>query len=308
LAERGSVLATGASERYGYHLLNLLGSVKTNSRVFERIVAFDLGLGPRQRALLDDVHGVEVRTVPAFVPHWREGRTWKTWVWTHVEAERLVWLDAGLTVLRPLEGMLASIDARDYFAVSQGHPIADSIPSDYYELYGFPHEYADRVAIAAGIFGFRVGSDFYERVIVPTFEDACRGLSTGFSPEEEAGLNRGLDRNPQAPARGCKHFRWDQTILNLRFHLGVEEPVVHDLDEYAGWRSPHDHPRQVIWSHRRQGDMAYLARAPATLRGKAFGLRYRVRWWFRMRRKYFSATTYVLKARKLRRSLHREPP
>jgi hypothetical protein len=116
-AERGSVLATGASERYGYHLLNLLGSLKARSNLFERVVAFDLGLSPRQRTLLDDVRGVEVRTVPAFVPHWREGRTWKTWVWTHLEAERLVWLDAGLTVLRPLHGMLASIEERDYFAV-----------------------------------------------------------------------------------------------------------------------------------------------------------------------------------------------
>src|SRR5919201_1391846 len=97
-----TVLVSGASERYGYWLLNLVGSVQANSDVFDRTVLFDLGLSPFQRRLAGSIRGAELRTVPPFVPHWREGRTWKTWIWTHVEAERLLWLDAGLTVLRPL--------------------------------------------------------------------------------------------------------------------------------------------------------------------------------------------------------------
>src|SRR5207302_1270938 len=115
-----TVLATGADERYGYQLVNLLGSVRANSDLFDEPVAFDLGLSDRQRRLLDDVPGVTVRSVPPFVPHWREGRTWKTWIWTHLDAERLVWLDAGLTVLRPLDGALRQIDELGYFVVSQG--------------------------------------------------------------------------------------------------------------------------------------------------------------------------------------------
>jgi hypothetical protein len=307
LSEAATVLATGADERYGYHLVNLLGSVRANSDVFDRIVAFDLGLSEHQRTLLDDVANVEVRTVPPFVPHWREGRTWKTWIWTNVDADRLFWLDAGLTVLRPLDTALARIRERDYFVVSQGHPVGDSIPSDYYELYRFPHEWAERDSIAGGILGFRVGSPFYREVIVPTFEDAVRSLSIGFSPDEAARLNTGVDYNPAPPIRDCKHFRWDQTILNLRFYLGVTDPVVADLDEYAGWRGPHDHPRQVIWSHRRQGNMAYLSRAPSSLRGRAFGAAFRVRWWYRMHRKYFTPATYALKTQKVLRALRRSP-
>ena len=221
-----TVLATGADQRYGYQLVNLLGSVRANSDEFDRIVVFDLGLDARQRRLLEDVRGTTIDSVPPFVPHWRQGRTWKTWIWTHVEADRLFWLDAGTTVLRSLEPALAEVDDRGYFVVSQGHPLSDSIPSDYYDLFSFPRELADRDAIAAGILAFSIGSDFYERVIVPTHEDAIRGLTVGFSPSELPGRNGGLDYAEQPTLRDCRYFRHEQTILNLHFYLATAEPVV----------------------------------------------------------------------------------
>ena len=294
-----TVLATGADDRYGFQLVNLIGSVRANSDVFGEIVAFDLGLAPERRALLEDLPGVRVEAVPAFVPHWRQGRTWKTWIWTHVEADTLFWLDAGTTVLRSLDSALKSVDERDYFVVSQGHAVGDSIPSDYYELFDVPREIAARDAIAAGILAFRVGSDFYERVIVRAHEDAVQGRSLGFSPSEAQGRNTGLDHMDAPPLRDCPHFRWDQTVLNLRFYRTVDDPTIAGLDEYAGWRSARDHPRQVIWSHRRTGDLPYLSRAPASLRGRAVGSLYRLRWWRKRHERWFSPTTYVLKARRL---------
>jgi hypothetical protein len=294
-----TVLATGADARYGYQLVNLIGSVRANSDVFDKVVAFDLGLEPAQRALLEDVAGVEIETVPEFVPHWRQGRTWKTWIWTHVDADRLFWLDAGTTVLRSLRPALAQVDERGYFVVSQGHPIGDSIPSDYYELYGFPRELAARDTIAAGILAFQVGSDFYDRVIAPAHKDAVNGRSIGFSPADLPGRNTGLDRTDTPTLRDCVYFRWDQTILNLRFHLGVEEPLIADLDEYAGWRSARDHPQQVIYSHRRTGDLPYLSRAPSSLRGRLLGTIYRLRWWRRRHDALFDPKTYALKIRRM---------
>ena len=294
-----TVLATGADARYGYQLVNLIGSVRANSDVFDKVVAFDLGLEPAQRTLLADVRRVEVHTVPEFAPHWRQGRTWKTWIWTHVDADRLFWLDAGTTVLRTLQPALRQVDDHGYFVVSQGHPVGESIPSDYYELYGFPREHASRDTIAAGILAFQVGSDFYDRVVVPAHEDAVNGRSIGFSPADLPGRNAGLDHTDTPMLRDCLHFRWDQTVLNLRFYLGVDDPVVADLDEYAGWRSAHDHPRQVIWSHRRTGDLPYLSRAPASLRGRLSGTLYRVRWWRKRRERWFTPRTYALKARRL---------
>ena len=99
-----TVLASAADERYGYHLLNLIGSVKANSDVFDRIVVYDLGLSPLQRRLVDGVRGIEVRTVPPFVPPRAQCFTWKLWIWTHLEVDQLFWLDAGVTVLRPADG------------------------------------------------------------------------------------------------------------------------------------------------------------------------------------------------------------
>jgi hypothetical protein len=271
--------------------------VRARSDVFDEIVAFDLGLEPAQRRLLEDVPGVAIRTVPELVP--RAGRAWKTWIWTHLDGDVVFWLDAGTTVLRSLDAALEAAARRSYFVVSQRHAIGDSIPSDYYELYGFPHALASREAVAAGILAFRRGSEFYERVIVTTYHDALQGRSRGFSPSE-LHRNAGVDRDENPPARDCPHFRWDQTILNLRFYLAVDEPVVAGLEEYAGWRSAHDHPRQVIWSHRRTGDLPYLSRAPASVRGRALGLAARARWWKKRNERLFDPSTYVLKLRRLR--------
>ncbi len=133
-----TVLASAADERYGYHLLNLIGSVKANSDMFDAIVVYDLGLSPRQRRLVDGIRDVEVRTVPPFVPHWAQCFTWKPWIWTHLEAER----SFGSTPASPSCGRSTSRSPRfgnaGYFAVSRGIPIANIIPSDYYALYDLP--------------------------------------------------------------------------------------------------------------------------------------------------------------------------
>jgi hypothetical protein len=263
-----SVFATGADERYGYHLLNLLGSLKANSDVFDRIVAYDLGLSAHHRELLHAVRTVEVRQVPPFAPHWSQAFTWKPWIWTHLDAGEIVfWLDAGATILRSLAPALEQVRERGYFVVSQGGALREIVPRDYYELYGLPRERADGPYVAAGIVGFRVGGEFYERVVVPTYEDCLAG--------------RNLDTLP----RDCVNFRHDQTLFNLRLATALPDAFVNDLWEYGGFLSPRDHPRQVIWNHRRRGDLRYLARLPYEGRGatraRAFGLVYRVRWWLR---------------------------
>lgn len=298
-----TVLASGADERYGNWLLNLVGSVKANSDVFDRIVVYDLGLSPFQRRLVHGVRGLEVRTVPPFVPHWRQGRTWKTWIWTHLEAETLVWLDAGVTVLRPLDGILAQIGEHGYFVVSQGVPNRSCIPTDYAELYGLADEQLDRVQIAAGILGFRRHSTFYDDVVVPTYEDCAAGRSLGYSPAEAHQLNVGLDRAQEVVTRDCPQFRWDQTVLNVHFARTVDDAIVNDLDEYAGWRSPNDHPDQVLWSHRRRGDFAYLPRVPyragTLIVGKAWGAWSRWHWWARNHSWLFRPSNYLRKVKRV---------
>jgi hypothetical protein len=303
-----SVFATGADERYGWHLVNLLGSLRANSDVFDRVVAFDLGLSMQQRELLDDVRGIDIRTVPPFVPHWSQGFAWKPWIWTHLDAGEFVfWLDAGDTLLRSLAPALDQIRYRGYFVVSQDRQLHEIVPSDYYDLYALPRDAGARDYVAAGIVGFRVGSPFYQRVIVPTYEDCVAGRSIGFSPHEGRALNRGMQASGAPPVRDCLHFRWDQTILNIRLAKEFPDAYVNDVWQYAGWRSTHDHPRQVIWNHRREGDLRFLVRAVSSPRARALAARVRLRWWLRMHRKYFTIATYVLKARRTLRELRRSP-
>jgi hypothetical protein len=301
-----TVFATGANERYGYHLLNLLGSLKANSDVFDRVVAYDLGLSAHQRVLLEAVRGVEVREVPAFAPHWSQGFTWKPWIWTHLDAGEIVlWLDAGATVMRSLEPTLEQTRRRGYFLVSQGNALDDIVPADYWELYGVPRETGAREYVWAGGVGFDTRAPFYERVIVPTYDDCVAGRSLGFSPDEAPMFNTGMQASDAPPVRDCRQFRWDQTVFNLRVFAACPDVFVNDIWEYAGWRSAHDHPRQVIWHHRRQGTLAYLKRVPyegpGALRKRLFGIRHQIAWWRRLHWRYFEPTTYRLKARKILR-------
>jgi len=296
-------LATGADARYGPYLLNLLGSVQANAGIFDRVVAFDLGLRPFERRLLERVRGVEVGEVPPFVPHWRQGRTWKTWIWTHVETDVLFWLDAGCTVLRSLADPLEQVVTRGYFCVSQSRPLGDSVPPDYRRRFGLGEEQVSRVSIAAGILAFRRDSAFYARVIVPTYQGAREGLSLGYSPGEMERLNLGLDRQEAPPVRDCPIFRHEQTLLGIHFYTQIDDPVVNDVYKYGGWLSPNDHPEQLVWSHRRRGDLRYLPRVgyrgamqPV---GAAWGAAVYGLWWRRRHGWLFRPSTYLGKARRV---------
>lgn len=196
------------------------------------------------------------------MPHWAQGRTWKTWIWTHLDADEIFWLDAGATVLRPLREVVAAIRQDGYFAVSQGHPNRKSTPSDYVELYGLTDQQLDQEAVAAGIFGFKTTGAFYDEVVVPSYDDAVAGRTLGFSPAEAERLNRGLDLASELILRDCEAFRWDQTVLNVHFARSVDAPRIHDIFKFAGWESDRAHPEQVIWSHRRRGEHGYLLRLP----------------------------------------------
>jgi hypothetical protein len=257
------VLASAANARYGFHLLSMIGSVQTNSPgSFERIVVYDLGLNAQQLRLASSIEDVDVRPMPHFAPHWSQGFTWKPWIWTHVEAEAIFYLDAGAMVLRSLSAVIEQIAELGYWVVSQGHEASAILPSSWYDLYGIEPAAAERHAVAAGIIGFRTSGRFWDEVVVPTYEDCLAGRSRGFSAHEVDRLNRGFGRDEAPPVHDARVFRHDQSVLNARL-LGAypADLVVADLDEYAGFRTPYDHPRQVIWGHRRRGDYRYLGRA-----------------------------------------------
>lgn len=263
-----TVLASAANARYGLHLLSMIGSVQTNSDCFDQIVVFDLGLSAQQRRLVGAIEGVDVRTIPEFAPHWAQGFAWKPWIWTHLDADAVFYLDAGAMVLRSLSNVIAQVAERGYWVVSQGHEASALFPSSWYEHYGIDRGHAELHAVAAGIIGFRTSGRFWEEVIVPTYEEALAGRSRGFSADEVERINVGFGYDDSPPIHDAKVFRHDQSLLNAHLLAAFgEDAVVADLDEYAGFRSPRDHPQQVIWSHRRRGDYRYLAKA--RYRGRA---------------------------------------
>jgi hypothetical protein len=298
------VLATAADASYGYHALNLVGSVKRNSNIFDRIEVFDLGLSPHQRELLVAVPDVAVREVLPFTPHWAQGFTWKPWAWMQVDADRVFWLDAGASVLRSLSVAVEQIGEFGYFLVSQDGELRDIVPPDYFEHYHLSHNVASRPYVCAGILGFRPGGEFFQRVLVPTYEDCLAGRNLGFSPGELSSKNRGLGYEASPLIRQCSQFRWDQTMLNIRLMLAAPGAAIANLDEYGGWRSPRDHPAQVIWHHRRRGSLRYLKYVPYSgtraWRRRAWGARWQVKWWLKLNKRFFQPVTYVLKARQLR--------
>lgn len=295
-----ATLASAADEAYGYHAVNMLASVARNSDVFDRRVVYDLGLSAHQRTLLETL-GAEVRAVPPFSPHWGACFTWKPWIWTQLDGDAVFYLDAGASVLRSLGPALDLIAARGYFVVSQGNELRDIAPPDHLARWGVGPALASRPYVAAGIIGFRPGGDFFADVLEPTYRDCLAGWNLGFSPGEEVSRNRGPQRLDDPPVRDCRHFRWDQTVLNLHLATARPDAEVADLDEYAGWRSARDHPRQVIWSHRRGGSLRYLARAPYGWRNRVWGARFQLRWAWKLRPRTLRRETYVLKAQALRR-------
>lgn len=307
-----AVFATGADAAYGCQLLNLLGSLTANSPgMFGRVVAWDLGLSEQQRRLLGAVRGVETRAVPPFVEHWARGFTWKPWIWTHVagEGDDVLWVDAGATVLRPLAAAVERIRETGGLLVSQGGMLREIVPRDEYGFYGLDPAVDAHPYAAAGVIGFRVGGELYDRVIVPAYEDCLAGRSLGFSPGEERTLGRGLNASEAAPVRACPHFRWDQSVLNARLFAAFPDTHLEELERYAGWRSPHDHPDQLVWHHRKRGPLTYLPRVPYTpalaREGRAFGQRQRLRWWLKLNERYVRSETYRLKLRRVFRTLAR---
>ena len=291
-----TVLASAANVRYGYHLVNMIGSVERNSDVFDRIVVFDLGMDERQLRLVRGLKNVEVRTIPPFAPHWAKCFSWKPWIWTHVEAESLFYLDAGTTVLRPLDDVLAAIDNEGYFVVGQGISLSEIVPSDYYELYGLPREAGEREYVAAGIIGFRTDGAFFEKVVQPSYEDVLLGRNLGFSSSEIGHLNWGLTELEEPVVRDCSHFRHDQTLLNIHLALAFPEARLQELRMYGGHLSSEDHPEQRIWNHRRASDWRYVAagtyRFPYGLLAAWVRAMLRFGGWKMRNRRFFQLSSY----------------
>jgi hypothetical protein len=310
-----TVIISAADRLYGSQLLNLVGSVHARSNCFDRIVVFDLGLTSLQRLLLRETRGVELRPMRPFVAHWAQCWSWKPWILTQVEARRILYLDAGTTVLRELREPLEQIDERGYFVVGTGHPNREHTPSEYYDLYALPKWFSDTDCVGGNVIGFARGSRFYDDVVLPTVEDVKRGRNLGWSEDEATWRNVGINRMDAPPVRDARRFRHDQTLLNIHFYLAIESPYVNPTVPYAPSAGPREHPEQLLWAHRRRAAFPHIADIPfatrrARVAGRALGTLLQARWWLRVNglapRAYLRRLTRALG--RLRFTLHGSPP
>jgi hypothetical protein len=280
------VLATACDSAYATRALNLISSVQQNSDIFERIVVYDLGLDRARRWLLSDLPQVVITPVPAFCEHSLVCWGWKAWIWTHAQAQVLLYLDAGVEVLRSLEPVRALIERDGYFLVSQSEParphlLREIVPSDYYARFGVSQAtHAASEVVKAGVIGFEIGGAFSRKVTEPVYRAVCEGAHVGWSRDELVDRNVGIHYVRDPVIRDCAVFRHDQTLLNVCLYKAYPRPRVQDLARFAGERTPTDHPEQLLWHHRSQSTLAYTRAAVYATRPRAHRAVIGIGWYF----------------------------
>ncbi|MFN0122589.1 MAG: hypothetical protein ACKV2V_18995 [Blastocatellia bacterium] len=223
------LLITAASARYGPSLLALLGSLSLNWPGHPPVLVYDIGLDTKtQRAL--ERHGVTVKHVPAFCPHWRQHYTWKIWCWDDAPARHVLWIDAGISVLQPLDEIFDVISDQGYFVVSNGMPL--SVEASEAACRGCGVEPAfreNRETLTAAVVGYdRQG---------PMNELLAEAMRVALVEEYIAATT--------------PEHRWEQAIFSLLMYRRFGEVRRADAALYHGDRSPRQTPAPKIWLHRR---------------------------------------------------------
>lgn len=121
--ETDKLIITAAS--FGPYLLALLGSLTLNWPEYPPVLVYDLGMDEETLTILRD-NLITVRKIPPFVPHWRKHFTWKVWCWNDAPARDILWLDAGVVVLSPLEDVFDAIGRLGYFLNPTYHFLSDT--------------------------------------------------------------------------------------------------------------------------------------------------------------------------------------
>lgn len=209
MAERfQNLIITAASESYKPQLLSFLGSLRCNWPDHPQVVVYDMGLGEETPEFLHKA-GFIVRTIPPFVPHWRLHYTWKLWcmVDASASAERILWMDAGCCILRPLPEAFDIIKEIGYFALPNYRPLEIEASAEACEgcgvAKGFP---VGKVSLSAAVFGFSHGSAA-ERVVHLSLEVA----------------------KTERHIKATKHWhRHDQAILSLLMYREIEPLILCD--------------------------------------------------------------------------------
>ena len=237
------MIITAASAAFGPSLLSLLGSLNLNWPGHPHVRVYDIGLDDETLRVLD-ANNVEVIRVPAFCPHWRKHFTWKIWCWNDAPASKILWMDAGLVVLKPLDDVFYAIDKLGYFVVPTYHPLTENASENACRGCGVDASFRDgKITLAATFIGFKK-----EGQIQQILEEA---LSIALTEEYIASTER--------------MHRHDQAIISLLLYKKLKSVLMSDGVVYCSCvplSNSHESPGQKLWVHRRSilsGDQDYFA-------------------------------------------------
>lgn len=233
------LIITGASGAFGPSLLALLGSLDLNWPGHPRVRVYDIGLDDRTLQVLAR-NDIEVIRVPPFCNHWRKHFAWKIWCWNDAPARDVLWMDAAIVILGPIEEVFQAIKHNGYFVIPSYHPLTENASINACRGCDVAPSFREgKMTLAGGFVGFRK-----EGHISRILEEA---LSVASVEEYIASVE--------------KMHRHDQMILSLLLYKYLGGVLMSDGIVYGGWLSPRQAPGQKVWVHRRSispEDRAYF--------------------------------------------------
>lgn len=234
----GRMIITAASAAFGSSLLALLGSLDCNWPGHPRVRVYDIGLDSGTLATLKN-HKVEVVSVPPFCPHWRKHFTWKIWCWSDAPARDILWMDAGIVVLQPMDEIFEAVNRLNYFVAPTYHLLTENASLNACRACGVSPSFRDgKMTLVGNLIGFRK-------------EDKIKDILA------EALVIANVEENIASVEKMHRH---DQMIISLLLYKHLENVVMSDGTVYCGWLSPQQVPGQKVWVHRRglaKNDQAY---------------------------------------------------
>lgn len=223
-------IITAASEKYSNSLFSLIGSLNCNWPDHPPIMVYDLGLDDITIEILREA-GVEVRTIPEFCSHWRLHYTWKLWCFNHSEFDIIIWMDAGLCALQPLNEVIDIIKRQSYFCVP------------HYQF--LDYEATEQACYACGVDpSFRFGKGTITTAFIGFRKDSLFGRMV-----EEA-YHIGLNENNIKVYNSRQ--RPEQSIIAILTYKYFPNPELVDGIKFLGWKSPRMVSDQKVWQQRRQ--------------------------------------------------------
>jgi hypothetical protein len=224
------LIITAASRGYGPYVLGLLGSLNLNWPNHPPVLVYDLGMSEETLSELEK-HKISVKRVPEFCPHWRKYYTWKIWCLNDAQSRDLIWMDAGMVVLRPIDEIFSYIGTLGYFLIPNYQLLDWEASETACKGCGLSPEFRfGKLSFTAGLMGFRkegkIRQVLQEAMSIAMVEENMR-------------------------ATDARH-RYEQAIISLLMYKHFGSVIFGDQMLYFGeYLLPLQVPAQKVWVHRR---------------------------------------------------------